>query len=74
MKITYDLEGDALYILLREAKPEDSFDLNPGITVDIDEKGEIIGVEIIGARERGIFINDLHLENLPYSAPSMQVI
>ncbi|MEW6276890.1 MAG: DUF2283 domain-containing protein [Bacillota bacterium] len=74
MKITYDLEGDVLYILLREAKPDDSFDINPGITAELDENGELIGIEIVAARERGISLNDLHLENLPYHLPASRAI
>lgn len=52
MKISYDPEVDALFILLRDAKPCDSLDLEEGVTVALDEKGHIIGLEVLDARER----------------------
>jgi uncharacterized protein YuzE len=52
MKITYDLEADALYIALRDAPSEDSIDIEEGVTADLDAEGHIIGLEPLDARER----------------------
>ena len=52
MKIEYSKDVDALYIKLREAKIVDSEDLDEGITVDLDEKGHIVGIEILDAHEK----------------------
>jgi len=52
MKITYDPEGDVLYIELRHAKAEDSVDVEPGVSVDLDANGHVIGIEILDAKER----------------------
>ena len=52
MKITYDPEADALYILLHKAKPSDGVDIEEGVTVDVDGDGHIIGVEILDASKR----------------------
>ncbi len=52
MKITYDPEVDALFILLRDVKPYDSLDLEEGVTVALDEKGHIISLEVLDASER----------------------
>jgi len=52
MKITYDPEGDVLYIELRHAKAEDNVDIEPGVSVDLDVNGHVIGIEILDAKER----------------------
>ncbi|HLI51089.1 MAG TPA: DUF2283 domain-containing protein [Thermomicrobiaceae bacterium] len=52
MKITYDPEADALYIQLRSVRPADSFDLQEGVTADVDDAGHIIGIEILDARQQ----------------------
>lgn len=67
MKIEYSKNIDALYIKLREAKITDSMDIEEGVTVDIDEKGHIVGLEILDASEK-LDITDLvniSIENLP---------
>lgn len=67
MKIEYSKEVDALYIRLREARIEDSMDIEEGVTVDRDEKGHIVGIEILDASEK-MDIRDLvnvSIENLP---------
>ena len=52
MKIEYSRDVDALYIRLREARIVDSEDLAEGITVDLDEQGHIVGIEILDASEK----------------------
>ena len=47
MKIEYDKEADALYIQLREAYVDDNIDIEEGVTVDLDEKKHIVGIEIL---------------------------
>ena len=67
MKIEYSKNVDALYIKLREAKITDSVDIEEGVTVDIDENGHIVGLEILDASEK-LDISDLvniSIENLP---------
>ena len=67
MKIEYSRDADALYIKLREAKITDSRDIEEGVTVDLDENGHIVGLEILDASER-LDISDLvniSIENLP---------
>lgn len=67
MKIEYSKDIDALYIKLREGKITDSIDIEEGVTVDIDEKGHIVGLEILDASEK-LDISDLvniSIENLP---------
>jgi uncharacterized protein YuzE len=53
MKIEYDPEADALYIQVREAvHPKDNIDIEEGVTVDVDEDGHIVGLEILDASVR----------------------
>jgi uncharacterized protein YuzE len=67
LKIEYDKEADALYIQLREASIEDNIDIEEGVTVDLDEKKHIVGIEILDASKR-LSLKDLvniTIENLP---------
>lgn len=67
MKIEYDKEADALYIQLREARVDDNIDIEEGVTVDLDEKRHIIGIEILDVSKRLSLkdIVNITIENLP---------
>ena len=67
MKIEYDKEADALYIQLREAYVDDNIDIEEGVTVDLDEKRHIVGVEILDASKKLSLkdIVNITIENLP---------
>lgn len=67
MKIEYDREIDALYIQLKEAFVDDSIDIEEGVTVDLDEKRHIIGLEILDASKKLSLkdIVNITIENLP---------
>jgi uncharacterized protein YuzE len=52
MKIEYDPDADALYIQIRQAHPSDNIDIEEGVTVDVDDQGHIVGVEILDASQR----------------------
>jgi len=67
MRIEYDKEADALYIQLREAKVDDNIDIEEGVTVDLDGKKHIVGIEILDASKK-LSLRDLiniTIENLP---------
>lgn len=67
MRIEYDKEADALYIQLREASVEDNIDIEEGVTVDLDEKKHIVGIEILDASKK-LSLEDLvniTIQNLP---------
>ncbi len=49
MKITYDVEVDVLRILFSDAPVEKSDEEKPGIILDYDENGHIVGMEILDA-------------------------
>ena len=44
--VHYDPEADILYILLREGPVEDTVEVAEDVFVELDEKGEVIGIEI----------------------------
>lgn len=52
MRIEYDPEADALYIRFREADPVDNIDIDDGLTVDLDERRQLIGIEILSVSRR----------------------
>lgn len=52
MKITYDPEVDILRIILSDIPIEDSDEEKPGVILDYDEDGNIIGLEILDAYKR----------------------
>ena len=72
MKIEYDKEVDALYILLTDAKPVDTMDVEEGVTIDLDEQGHIVGIEVLDATDRlglesllNVSIENMPLEKVP---------
>ncbi|MBD2531500.1 DUF2283 domain-containing protein [Nostoc flagelliforme FACHB-838] len=52
MKINYDPEVDILRIIFSDVSIEDSDEEKPGIILDYDEDGNIIGLEILEASRR----------------------
>lgn len=52
MKITYDSEGDVLYIRLRDAAPTDSVDIEEGVTAELDSDGHVVALELLDASKR----------------------
>ena len=54
MRVEYDPEADILYIRVRDEKVKDTVDLNEDVWVDLDENGEIVGIEIWQARKNVI--------------------
>lgn len=47
--VNYDSKSDVLYIVAKKAKEEEYVEIAPGINVELDDKGEVIGVEILNA-------------------------
>jgi len=52
VKIHFDEKADALYMRLDESLIIDSEEVYPGIVVDFNEKNEVVGIEILGVKER----------------------
>ena len=53
MRFDYDPEVDALYLRLSESPVLDSEEVRPGIILDFDEQGRVVGVEDLSESVRG---------------------
>jgi uncharacterized protein YuzE len=47
--VNYDFESNILYIVAKKDREEEFVEVAPGINVELDEKGQVIGVEILNA-------------------------
>ncbi len=52
MRIRVDLESDALYFRITETPIEESEEVSPGVIVDYDKNGRVVGVETLNVKER----------------------
>jgi uncharacterized protein YuzE len=52
VKVRYDPDVDILSILLSEADVEESDESKPGVILDYDKSGNVVGVEILDASKR----------------------
>lgn len=52
MKLTYDPEVDVLRILMSDTPIEESDEDKPGVILDYDKDGNIVGLEILEASKR----------------------
>ena len=52
MKVIYDPEVDVLRILLSDAAIEESDEDKPGVILDYDKDGNIVGLEVLEASKR----------------------
>jgi uncharacterized protein YuzE len=64
MKIRYDPEVDALYITLVEGKSADSDEVQPGVILDYDQEGRLIGMEVLNVKKRNPAANvsEMHVD------------
>jgi uncharacterized protein YuzE len=52
MKATYDPEVDILNIVLKDALIEESDESKPGVILDFDKDGNVVGIEILNVSKR----------------------
>jgi len=64
MKIAYYPDTDSMYIDLSEKPSVDSQEVSPGVVIDYDEKGNIVGIDIDNAKNK-LELNKLVLSKLP---------
>jgi uncharacterized protein YuzE len=64
MKLHYYKETDSLYIDLTDAPSVESQEVRPGIVLDFDAAGHLVGIDIDHASERAS-LQSLQIEELP---------
>jgi uncharacterized protein YuzE len=52
MKLEYDAETDAVSIRFAEGRIVESEEVSPGVVLDFDGDGRIVGMEVLGASAR----------------------
>jgi len=52
MRVRTDEAADALYIRLQETAIVESEEVSPGVILDFDESGRVVGIEMLGIRQR----------------------
>ncbi len=52
MKITYDPEVDVMRIIFSSTPIEESDEEKPGVILDFDKDGNVVGMEILDASRR----------------------
>lgn len=64
MKFHYYPETDSLYIELSDKPSVDSQEIKPGIVLDLDEEGNLVGLDIDQASDK-VTLSKLEIESLP---------
>lgn len=52
MRLRVSKEDDALYFRLDESAVVESEEVQPGVILDYDKQGRVVGVEFLGIKER----------------------
>jgi uncharacterized protein YuzE len=52
MKVRYDRDTDVMYISFNDRKIIESDEDRPGIVIDYDDEGGLVGIEILNASKR----------------------
>jgi len=52
MRLKLDKENDALYFRLDEAAIVESEEVQPGIILDFNKEGQVVGIEILALSKR----------------------
>ncbi len=52
MKVTYDPSVDVLRILFRDTPIDESDEDKPGVIIDYDKDGNVVGLEVLNASQR----------------------
>lgn len=64
MKLHYYPETDSLYIDLSEQSSVDSAEVAPGVVLDFDAGGQLVGIDIDQARKH-VALSNLELQSMP---------
>lgn len=67
MKVRVDKENDAVYFRLDESKITESEEIQPGIVLDFDDKGRVVGIEFLNISGR---VSKEELSSIQFQAAS----
>jgi len=62
MRVTYSEKDDALYVRMDESPILESEEVQPGLIVDFNETGQVIGIELHGVKARNPLVNPKSLQ------------
>ncbi|MCL5671920.1 MAG: DUF2283 domain-containing protein [Nitrososphaerota archaeon] len=54
MKLSYDPEVDILYFHFKDGPAESVREVEDEVVVELDKKGEVMGIEVWGLRKKGV--------------------
>lgn len=60
-QLSYFKDSDVLHLLISNDREADSIEINPNITAELNDKGELIGIEILKASS---YLRDFFLESV----------
>ena len=58
-KLSYFEQEDILHLVISEEDEADSLELSPNVTAELNERGELIGIEILNA---SMFVQETFVE------------
>jgi YD repeat-containing protein len=64
MRIIFDSDSDTLRILLRDGPIAESDEATPGIILDYDDSGRLVGIEILAASSQEIDFRAIAFERM----------
>jgi len=64
MRLHIDPEADALYLRLDDSKIVESEQVSPGVVLDFNGKGQVVGVEMLNLSRRTPELDLKHIELL----------
>ena len=57
MKLKIDEKSDALYLRLDDSKIIESEEVSPGVVLDFNEHGQVVGIEMLTLSQRSPRLN-----------------
>jgi uncharacterized protein YuzE len=64
MRLNYYVETDSLYIDLSSKTSTETREISPGINLDYDREGELVGIDIDNASKK-LDLKDLTINHIP---------
>ncbi|HDY88328.1 MAG TPA: DUF2283 domain-containing protein [bacterium] len=72
MKIAYYPETDSMYIVLSAKESVESKEVSPGVVLDYDSEGNLVGIDIDNATQK-LDLRELVLSRIPTAEQTIAV-